>query len=156
MNDAEDESNPSRSQKSRKDKYKSIKRSPIRRASTPSPTELAIVPSHSQWPTYKRIALPLPYLPSDYEPSESSMKQRIFHPDYLHHEKNRITGSSRLQIDNSSWNVKQQQQRPRSSSTGSDRSQIPTNMHQQLSAGGIPDGQKHLELVPYRDWTVIS
>ncbi|KAH8555417.1 kinase-like domain-containing protein [Umbelopsis sp. PMI_123] len=107
MNDAEDESNPSRSQKSRKDKYKSIKRSPIRRASTPSPTELAIVPSHSQWPTYKRIALPLPYLPSDYEPSD-------------------------------------------------DRSQIPTNMHQQLSAGGIPDGQKHLELVPYRDWTVIS
>ncbi|KAI9287334.1 kinase-like domain-containing protein [Umbelopsis sp. AD052] len=156
MNDADEESKFKGSNKNKKEQYENSKRVSVRRASTPTSTELAMVPSHSQWPTYQRIALPLPYLPSDYEPSESSMKQRIFHQDYLHQDRNRITGSKRLQIDSSSWNPKQHQQRPRSSSTGSDRSQLPTNRQQHLSNSGSQDGQKHLELVPYRDWTVIS
>jgi hypothetical protein len=156
MNYADEESKLKGSLKNKKDQYENSKRVSVRRASTPTSTELAMVPSHSPWPTYQRIALPLPYLPSDYEPSESSMKQRIFHPDYLHQDRNRITGSGTLQIDSSSWNPKQHQQRPRSSSTGSNRFQLPTNRQQQLSTVGSQDGQKHLELVPYRDWTVIS
>lgn len=156
MNDADEDSKLKGSLKSKKDQYEDSKRVSVRRASTPTSTELAMVPSHSQWTTYQRIALPLPYLPSDYEPSKSSMKQRIFHPEYLRQDRDRITGSGRLQIDSSGWNLKQHPQRPRSNSTGSDRSQLPTNIQNQLSASSSHDGQKHLELVPYRDWTVIS
>ncbi|KAM3588835.1 putative serine/threonine-protein kinase iks1 [Umbelopsis sp. WA50703] len=139
-------------------------RTVMRRASTPAPNELAMVPSRSQWTTYQRIPLPLPYLPSDYEPSQASSKQRIFHPDFLrNHQQSLLPPPSLLQINSSSWDsspTRQQQQqqstRPRSRSIDSGRIKPEPSRTQQLSIVGSHHNHDNLELVPYRDWTVIA
>ncbi|KAG2176231.1 hypothetical protein INT43_005465 [Umbelopsis isabellina] len=146
-------------------------RTVMRRASTPAPNELAVVPSRSQWSTYQRIPLPLPYLPSDYEPSQASSKQRIFHPDFLrNHRQSHSPVPNLLQIDSSSWeaapmqqqqpqNQQQQHQqsvRPRSRSIDSGRTERTPARSQQLSIVGSHQNHDNLELVPYRDWTVIA
>lgn len=154
-------------------------RTTMRRASTPAPNELAMVPSRSQWSTYQRIPLPLPYLPSDYEPSQAGSKQRIFHPDFSKHRQSPLPVPNLLRIDSSSWEAppmqqqqlqaqqqpqqqtqkKQQQQqsvRPRSRSIDSGRIERAPSRTQQLSIVGRQQNHDNLELVPYRDWTVIA
>lgn len=156
MDDGDEDSQTSRNRLRVKNGSEHGNKLAFRRASTPAPNELAMVPSRSQWPTYQRIALPLPYLPSDYEPSESSTKQRIFHPEYLRQQPVRLPANGMLQIDNPGWEGKQST-RPRSKSTGSERVQVPVqNRQKQLSISGTQDYHNHLELVPYRDWTIIS
>lgn len=103
----------------------------------------------------ERIPLPLPYLPSDYEPSPSSPRHRFLqaneapipHHDLLSLPPGLGDSLSRLSM-----------RRQRSQSTGSpDPDSLVSSAPVPYRALMAPTANTYTgELVPYREWTVIS
>ncbi|KAF7722076.1 putative serine/threonine-protein kinase iks1 [Apophysomyces ossiformis] len=95
---------------------------------------------------YSRVPLPLPYSPSDYQPSPTSPKHwTYFQP---------LAISKALTPGNATSSTT----RMRSLSAGQDTHNPVTSIHPTQSPllAIENDERQHFELVPYREWTVIS